>query len=155
MKVVFNLTGPDGAIVDEEALRADPMLAAALTKDLGASEGGLQIADPDSGVLASVGDTLPILLDAFCLGGLETLRRDGHIEVDFFDHDETLQIVVADGKVLFDSTRFGTRAFPGDAYFAAMTACGARYDAFLASLPEREIEDPVPAGPRWGDPPAA
>ena len=152
MRVVFNLTGPDGTIVGEDALLADPVLAAALTRDLGASEGGLQIEDPDSGTRASLGDTLPVLMEGFCVEGLETLRRDGHIEVDFYDHVETLKIAVADGMVLFDSTRFGKRAFPGDAYFAAMRACGERYAAFLTSLPEQDIEVVDHTDSGWGEP---
>jgi len=136
MDAHFSLIDKDGSRIGEQTLRADAGLAAALMANPGIAEGVLSIEDAQTEVRASLGDTLPVLIGRFCQSGLADLREKGALEVDFFDHEEILKITVADGQVHFDSTRFGQRSFPRDDYFAALAACGERFEALMSSLPE-------------------
>lgn len=136
MIAVFSLIDKNGDRLSEDALREDPARAAELLGDSGSIEGVLHIEDPATGIWASLGDTLPVLMENFCLEGLNALRAAARNEIDFFEHEEELTVVVADGQVSLDSTRFGKRSFPEAAYFTALAECGARYLALLASTRE-------------------
>jgi hypothetical protein len=150
MQAVFALRDKSGDRVSEDELRADPARAAALLADLGVTEGMLFIEDPRTSARAGLGDTLPVLIEHFCLGGLNRLRDEGRQVVDFLDHEEHLSITVSGGQIQFDSSRFGRVAFPKDAYLVTLAACGERYQALLASLPPPEGAEMVEDGERGG-----
>jgi hypothetical protein len=150
MQAIFVLRERSGERIGEDALGADPARAAALLADLGITEGMLFIEDPATGARAGLGDTLPVLIERFCLSGLKRLRDEGAQELDFLNHEEHLSIALGGEQVRFDSSRFGRVAFPKDAYFVALAACGERYQALMASLPPPEATKMVEDGDLGG-----
>ncbi len=133
IEATFSVRDRQGERVEEAELGAG-LPGSALLNNLGITEGILRITDPATGTQAEFGDTLPVLIGAFCLRGLEALVNDGSASVDFLDHEEVAELVLDAQNVTLSSPRIGTRQFARAGYVRALAACGGRYVATMASL---------------------
>jgi hypothetical protein len=128
----FGVLLADGTRLDEADIPRKPAAASARIGELAAAEGRLSI--EHDGVLTEMGDTLGLLIGEFCLRGLAELRATHHVEIDFMDHEEIVDITSSETEVTLAGARFGTRVFPAEPYVTAMTECGERYVALARAL---------------------
>jgi hypothetical protein len=133
MNATFRVYLPDGAILTEEQLRKNKVARETVAK-LGEIEGGLTVEDPKAKEATQLGDTLEVLISAFCLDGLKHLKNKGKYHVDFFSREETVDLVVEKSKVTLSGSRITTVSYPAAAYFEAMADLGKRYLDFLKKI---------------------
>jgi|tagenome__1003787_1003787.scaffolds.fasta_scaffold20667911_1 hypothetical protein len=131
LKFQFRIYLPDGERLTEEKIEKNKAAACRAIARLEDIPGGLTIEDPGRGAATHLGDTLSVLISAFCLTGLAELKREGKIRIDFFDHDEFVDIELADDRVSLSGDEIAPQSYPCDKYMAAAVSCGERYVALL------------------------
>src|SRR5436189_5689940 len=95
----FRIYLPDGERLTEEKIEKNKTAACRTLAKLEDIPGGLTIEDAASGAATHLGDTLSVLISAFCLTGLAELKRQGKLRIDFFNHDEFVDAELADDRV--------------------------------------------------------
>ncbi|MDB5039168.1 MAG: hypothetical protein JWQ35_2696 [Bacteriovoracaceae bacterium] len=84
MNVSFRIRLPNGTSFSESELNKNLKLLREMFAKHGSFEGALTIENLKTNERSNLGDTLEVLISAFCLEGLERLKNVGKHHVDFF-----------------------------------------------------------------------
>ncbi|MDB6122862.1 MAG: hypothetical protein JWQ71_1855 [Pedosphaera sp.] len=134
MNATFRIDLPNGTSLTEEQLRKNIKAARETIAKLREVEGSIAIENPKTKEATYVGDTLKVVISAFCLKGLKEFQKEGKYQVDFFNHDETVNLVADKNKVIISGTQIVTCSYPAAPYFKAMADCGKRYTEFMKKI---------------------
>jgi hypothetical protein len=143
----FRIYLPDGERLTEEKIEKSKATACRTIAKLEDIPGGITIEDTATGAALHLGDTLSVLVSAFCLEGLVELVSKGKIHINFFNHDEFVEIELADAQVSLSGDEIAAQSYPAAEYLRAMAACGERYVALMRRVwqgqkeRKKEIED--------------
>jgi hypothetical protein len=130
----FRIYLPDGERLTEDKIEKNKAAACRAIARLADIPGGLTIADPATGAATHLGDTLAVLISAFCLTGLAELQRAGKIRINFFNHDEYVDVALAGPRVTLTGDELAPQSFPAPEYIRALLACGQRYVALMRQV---------------------